>query len=263
MEFFRYLALLINRAAANSITLTDRITILLVPFATLAFWLTGVKMTQSIQETLALGVAITVMVVVMLRLTAASYFLWKEDKSEISDLKRALDSARFKEFEAMNDHRLGLRKELGDRIAWLITYAEARAHVEGTNVLYDNAERLFAENFTRAKEIVSQLSYDVHLRVTSLNLINLAAKIAEDGKIDVDEHGKYPLLDRLWQQRKLTFKLLHRQDIHEIITVAEIENVIGEFGEGFSSGLEELKELLKKNPELSRDKRLIALLNKD
>ena len=264
MGFFKYLGLLINRAAAKSVTLTDRITILIVPFTTLALWMTGAKMTDSVQETLALGVAMTVMAVVILRFAAASYFVWKEDRAEIAGLRRALDAPRFKEAEVMNEHRLQLRKELGDRIAWLVTYAEARAHVRDSHAFYCDGKRLFAENFTRAREIVSQLSYDVHLRITCLNLIKLAANIAEAGTIERDEQGKFSALDRLWAQRKLTFKLLHRQDVHEILTTAEIENLISEFGEGFgSSGLEEIRALLKEHPELATNKKILTILRSE
>lgn len=259
VNFIKYLGLLLNRAAKKSVLLTDRLTILIVPFTALILWMTGAKMTDTIEETLFLGVAMTVVAVVILRLVAASYFVWKEDRAEIAGLKTALDSPRFREAEVMNDHRLELRKELGDRLAWLVTYAEAQARVVDANVMYDNGERLFAQNFSRAREIVSQLSYDVALRVVCLNLIRLAANVAQHGLTDADESGKSPTLDRLWQQRKLTFKLLHRQDLHEVITLAEIENLIMDHGEDFGdSALHDLRKLLREHPELADDQRMVT-----
>src|SRR3546814_3222828 len=61
----KYLRLWIMRAADNSVMLTDKLTILIVPFSTLVLWMTGTKMTESVQETLALGVAMTVVAVVL------------------------------------------------------------------------------------------------------------------------------------------------------------------------------------------------------
>ncbi len=261
MGYFKYLGLLFNHAAAKSVTLTDRLTILIVPFTTLVLWTTGAKMTETIQETLALGVAITVMGVVVLRFASASYFLWKEDRAEIASLKADLKSPQFQEAEVMNDHRLQLRKELRDRIAWLTTFAEARAQVKDSHVIYNDADQLFAKNFSRADEIITQLSYDVALRVTCLNLVKLAADIAQTGVIERGEKGNPPALDRLRQQRKLTFSLLHRQDMHEIITLAQIESLIEEHGENFGSGIRDLKNLIRDHPELAYHKRIRSTLS--
>lgn len=256
-DILRYIGLLLNRAAQKSVLLTDRLTILIVPFSTLVLWLTGAKMTDTIQETVFVGVAITVAAVIVLRLIAASYFVWKEDRSKIVSLRKALDSPRFREKKVMNEHRLKLRKELGDRLSFLITYAEARAKVVDSYVIYNEGEQRFAENFIRAKEIISQLSYDVALRVVCLNLVKLTTDIATNGLTDVTEQGRSASLDRLWAQRKLTFKLLHRQDVAEILTLAEVASLINEHGEDFGSDvLDDLKTLLKENPWLASDERM-------
>src|SRR3546814_10818423 len=93
----KYLRLWIMRAADNSVMLTDKLTILIVPFSTLVLWMTGTKMTESVQETLALGVAMTVVAVVLLRLGAASFWLWRDDQVE------------------MRKQAASLKEELGDR----------------------------------------------------------------------------------------------------------------------------------------------------
>ncbi len=258
--FFKYIGLLINRAAQKSVLLTDRLTILIVPFATLAIWIAGGKMTDTIQETLFLGVAITVMAVVVLRLVAASYFVWKEDRAAIARLEAVIKSPRFKETEGMNEHRLALRKELADCLAWLITFAEARASVRDAIVIYENGEMQYAAKFGRAREIISQLSYDVILRVSCLNLLTLTARIDERGLPDTNDRGRSVSLDRLWEQRKLTFKLLHRQDVDEVISLAQIENLIADHGEGFGdSAVLGLRDLLNEHPELASDPRLAGL----
>lgn len=228
----KYLALLFARAAQKSILLTDRLTIMIIPFATLVLWLTGAKMTDTLQETVYLGVAITVLAVVILRLTAASYFVWKDDQAEKTKLLAEINSDAFKEMQVLTDHRLSLRKELADCLAWLVTFAEhcsSAAHLEH---LYRNDGTDYFKKYARSREIISQLSYDVILRVVSINLMELCEKIIKAANEGVNNHK---LKDRLWAQRKLTFKLLHRQDIHEVITLAQVEILIAEFGENFDS----------------------------
>src|SRR3546814_12758119 len=84
----KYLRLCIMRAADTSVMLTDKLTILIVTFSTLDLWMTGTKMTESVQETLDLGVAMTVVARVLLSLGAAAFWLWLVDRVEIRKQER-------------------------------------------------------------------------------------------------------------------------------------------------------------------------------
>jgi hypothetical protein len=205
---------------------------MIVPFTTLVMWAVGAKMTDSLQETMLIGVAITVMAVVTLRLAAASYFVWKDDQTEKESLKSEINSDVFKEMQVLTDHRINLRKELADCLAWMVNFAEhiySEAHLKH---LYNEDGSEYFSKYSRCRQIISQLSYDVILRVCSLNLMELCEKIIQAASRKED---LFKLQERLWAQRKLTFKLLHRQDIHEVFTLAEIEILIAEFGENFDS----------------------------
>lgn len=253
--FVRYLGLLLNRAAQKSVLLTDRLTILIVPFVTLIVWATGTQMTDSIQETMFLVVAIIVLSVGALRLIAASYLLWKDDQSKIEQLQQELDAPVTREAAALWKHRVRLRKELGDCLGWLITFAEYAALNSDNPTLIDDMFPLskYYDKYVRAREIISQLSYDVYLRVMCLNLLGLTTQVVQAHD---DQEKAEKLIARLWTQRKLTFKFLHRQDVHELFTLAEVENLIAEYGEDFGEGsdaLRELRETIAKNPSIIDD----------
>src|SRR3546814_12476305 len=117
----KYLRLWIMRAADNSVMLTDKLTILIVPCSTLVLWMTGTKMTESVQETLALGVAMTVVAVVLLRLGAASFWLWRDDQVEMrkqaASLKEELGRHGRMAREAAIAYTTKLRTELRENFA--------------------------------------------------------------------------------------------------------------------------------------------------
>src|SRR3546814_15172707 len=80
--------------------------------------MSGTKMTESVQETLALGVAMTVVAVVLLRLGAASFWLWRDDQVEMrkqaASLKEELGRHDRLEREAAIAYTTKLRKELSE-----------------------------------------------------------------------------------------------------------------------------------------------------
>ena len=210
---WKYLKLWIVRAAENSVMLTDKLTILIVPFSTLALSLMGTKMTSTVQETLALGVAMTVVAVVVLRLLAASYWLWKEDQNEKAELQRIINApsrsieASLKSYTA--DRRMLLSEKLS-KLTAMAGYRTIDLHSK-FGITPDDLHKLLLE----IDSLIDQLSYDVPLRIASIRMkeycVNLMANVAEDN-------------GRLWAQRKLTFQILHKDDrISDLMSLVDIE----------------------------------------
>ncbi|WP_179406937.1 hypothetical protein [Novosphingobium marinum] len=215
--FAKYLGLLLNRASQKSVLLTDRLTIMIVPFTTLALWMTGAKMTDSIQETVFVGVAITVLVVVLLRLAAASYFVWKDDQGVKSELRTQLDEPERMGFIAMQEFTRERRKDLSDslgRLAAIATQTPTMREGMGVNNLY--------KAFADVDALISQLSYDIPVRISAIRLRNLCAEMLS-GTRHEDE--------LFWRQRKITFRIIHKEDlVNDIFSLLELEILLEDMG---------------------------------
>lgn len=236
-QFTKYLWLLVKRAAENSVFLTDKLTILIVPFSTLALWLLGAKMSESVQETLAIGVAISVVSVVVLRLVAASYLVWKDDQKEKSALQSVIDAPSWAVGNELKTFTTEARKKLSDRLARLSAIANLKpAHLERTGITIKEINILSLE----IDALINQLSYNVPVRICSIHLKDYCMELISGSQSD---------RKRLWHQRKITFRILHKDDeIGDILSLIELEILIEKhtgkenpFGTN-SSPLLELKE---------------------
>lgn len=248
MGFITYVGLLLNRAAQNSVVLTDRLTVLIVPFATLGLWWAGAKMTASIQETLLLGVAITVLVVVALRLIAASYFVWKEDQLKKARLRAELDAPGRQSEIAMADFVVSLRKALSDKLATLASLAARPPSWR------DSAkdEPLIKGLVKEIDKLINQLSYDTAVRIAAIRFRQHCLRLIT-GEMKEGHH--------FWKHRQITFRLLHKEDwISDIMSLMELEILLEQMGEkDFTEGadeigaIEELKQLMRELGETYYD----------
>ncbi len=251
MGYIEYIGAIFNRAAKGSVLLTDRLTILLVPFSTFALWGLGVEMTASLQETFWLGVAITVTGVVLLRLAAAGYFLWKDDKAEKKRLQHLYDRERLRpdrlQREASHAHAIKLRNELGECLAKVVNFAEVKGRLPSAVERLGVSEAEYGKASMRAREIIHALSYDVALRIAAHELHALAASIGGSRSSDVDSD-----LDRLQALKKITFRIIFKGDsgeLGEFLSLIEVENLMGKMQ--FDDGpFRELQIDVKDNPGL-------------
>jgi hypothetical protein len=212
---------------------------LIVPFTTLALWLAGAKMSDSIQETLFLGVGITVLAVVALRLVAASYFVWKDDQVQKSQLKAEIEAPERAAEIDMKKFTLDLRKRLSERLGRLAALATLPPTMLGPNKL--EFKELY-QTMADVDEIINQLSYDTSLRIASIQLRNACASLLAEEK--EPDSGFY-------EQRKVTFRIIHKEDlVSSLLSLMELEIVLEEQGittlnEGPEGDLvRELKDLL-------------------
>lgn len=216
----KYLGALLNRAAKGSITLTDRLTVLLVPFSTLVLWVSGVEMTNSLQETLLLGVAMTVIAVVILRLGAASYFLWKDDQADNLALRQALDApVRLVETE-MRGFTTTLRKELSNALGALAATATQPESVLSRDLVKSEDVWGLVRDVDR---IINQLSYDTATRIAAIQFRNACVAIMAKQKTE----GRW-----FYRQRQITFRILHKDDIvNDLLSLMELEIELEKRGE--------------------------------
>jgi hypothetical protein len=258
MQFARYVGLLFSRAAQQSVLLTDRLTILLVPFVTLVLWLMGAKMTDTVQETVFVGVAITVLAVVALRFAAASYFVWRDDQKEKGRLQAELDEPSREIERDLLAYTSQTRKELSRALAELAAIANfdpMNFEVIGVRVEKINDLVISIDTY------INQLSYDVPLRIASIHL--------KDYCLDLIT-GRRSNRERLWAQRKITFRILHKEDrINEILSLAELEVLIeddegkhGVFGDN-KGVFDDLKEMIRKLGSNFYDDDLVAELRRE
>lgn len=238
MQFLRYLGLLFNRAAQKSVLLTDRLTVLIVPFATLVLWLAGVKTTDSVQETLFLSIAIAVLAVAVLRLVAASYFLWRDDQAEKARLHQDLAAPDREAQATMQRHTLDLRMRLSDRLGRLAAYASyPPAVLEQDASFKANYNDLVSEIDT----LVNQLSYDFPLRIAAIRLRDYCLRLIRDKK-EPEDH--------FWDQRRITFRIIHKNDtIADFMSLIELEILLEDAGVAVKQSsdiVEEMKDYIRK-----------------
>lgn len=231
-----YAGVLLQRASQKSVLLTDQLTILIVPFSTLALWAAGAKMTATVQETLALGVALTVLVVVVLRLVAASYFVWKNDQYEMRKLRSELDDPQRQVEASLKSYVTERRKLLSEKLGHLSALANYKT--DRLDSMGQTPKSLITLSI-EIDSLINQLSYNVAVRVASIRLKEYCTKLISNEATD---------RERLWQQRKLTFSLLHCEDrISETMTLVDIHMLTEKDEE--SSGRDpfvEIKAMIRK-----------------
>lgn len=224
----KFIWLWIARAADNSVMLTDKLTVLVVPFSTLVIRMSGAKMTETVQETLALGVAASVIAVVILRIMAAPYWIWRDDQAERQRLQAELDRPDRQTEASMKEYAIDVRKRLSEKLAQLVAVVHFSSM---THTLSGGNDRLAEELYELDRSIISlstELSYDMPARVAAINLRDSCLEVIRN-KLDVNNGGHDS--EKLWQQRKLTFRILHKEhSINELITLMELEIMLDDAG---------------------------------
>jgi len=256
-----YLGLVFHYTFRRSIVLTDRAAILIGPLVTSYFSLRGGPMPEGLDGLIAIGVVITAGAALLARFVSAPFVIWKRDQSQIKRMQSELDRPVRRLREAAQEHKIALRRELGDCIARIIAYVEMTQISDIFLGEQAKFTKVYRDDILRSREIINALSYDVVLRVCCLNIIELCTKLAS--RIDT-KHDISGLLDRLWAQRKLTFRLLHHDFPNDALALAQIENLIEEHGETFrphqkaegeaaelEDEMAEFRQLLRKYPDLA------------
>jgi hypothetical protein len=108
---FRYLGRVFVFAFARSLLVTDRLSFLIGPLITAALWLRGERVDNT-AELVATATVATILAVLLLRLIAAPFFVWKEDQMEIAGLKQDLARPERAGAEEMNKLRAQRRVDL-------------------------------------------------------------------------------------------------------------------------------------------------------
>ena len=232
----RYIGLIINRAAKGSVLLSDRITVLIVPFSTLMLWLLGVKMSSSISETIAAGIAMTMVTIVLLRIVASIYLLWKDDQAEKSRLEGLLNRPYQRQHEVISEYSLKLRIELSETLAKILSICEMLRTEESMSLLSEELVPEYMIHFRRSRELINALSYDVPLRIVCFHFTNLASKIMRDQTHNDDCSDHWEKMKSL---KKITFSLLHKQEgdkSGEIISMFEAENIMNVDPKNYAEG---------------------------
>lgn len=213
-------------------------------------------MTTNVTETLLLGVGITVLVVVLLRLLAASYWLWRDDQSEKRRLQSLLDRPYQRQIEAAGEYTMQLRVEMSETFARLLAVVEVFHLPQDAPLLKDGLILDYVNDSRRARELINALSYDAPLRVVSHNFLVLAAMIqdAQARKVNCDE-----LWEKMQSLKKVVFRLLHKQDggsMGEIISMLEAQNIVeshdllsNDDSDSFDVVVRQLQEAIK-NPDI-------------
>lgn len=191
----------------------------------------GIKNPTQVSSEVLAYIGMAALALIAIRILSAPYFIWKEDQNLIEEQREELEAPDRREIEAGLEHRILLRRELVEKMAKLVAMAGLAQAPKGLEAAYRHRETEMVETTTRISEIVSAMAYDVPLRVCSLNLqtlcLNIMSKASKGEPIDKD-------IERLWAQRKLTFRLLQRDDeVNDFMTMLEIENLIEQFGETF------------------------------
>jgi hypothetical protein len=191
----------------------------------------GARMTSSVTETLAMGVAITVATVVVLRLAAATYFLWKADLAEKEKLQslltRELTRVDRSEREAASAYTIRLRTELSDVLAKTIACVEIACLLKDGNEIKSTVQADSNAAHFRARELINALSYDLPLRVSAYNLTLLTSRMMLDS---FDKPTCQDDLNKLQSIKKIVFRLLHKRDSNptaELLTMLEVQNIMG------------------------------------
>jgi hypothetical protein len=252
-----YAGQLLGYTFRRSFIVTDRAAILIGPIITAYFWLRGDPIPEGLDGLIAIGILITAGAALLLRMLSAQYVMWRRDQARIKHLKTTLDAPLRRAKEDAAQYRSDLRRELSERLASMIVFVETLQIPPFVEAVGDHRlSEKYLTDVIRAREIVSALSYDVVLRVCCLNLVKLCASIVQE----IGKSGDVKALnERLWTQRKLTFRLLHHDFSSDVIALALIENLIAKHGEDFGpkrseeDPMESLKRMLLEHPELESE----------
>ena len=235
MLLLQYTKAVMVRAAEGSVTLTDRLSILLVPVSALIIWADGISKPSAFLDILWRSIAIAVSAVVLLRLLASAYLIWRDDVREKHRLQTRLDEELWRldraEREAASQYTVNLRLDLSKALG------EALASSEFCSIReLDEEEKVkyilqYMEAFARSRRIINELSYDVPLRVTSYNLTKLLASLMEE-VLNGRDPGAYP--EKIQSLKKLTFRLLHKREpseAAEMVTMFQAQMIAGDLDE--------------------------------
>ncbi|MBB6124057.1 hypothetical protein FHS92_001786 [Sphingobium subterraneum] len=187
-------------------------------------------MTDTIQETLALGVAITVMTVVVLRLLAAPFWIWCDDQSDKKRLNSELERPERESEAVMKAFSVDLRKQLSNQLGRLVAMTHmSRAKLPFGGKL-DEAMDEFMELDISVTALASQLSYETPTRVAAIQLRDHCFDILTDKERSKDFYSL------LWEHRKLTFRIIHGEHhINEMVSLIELEILLEKLGKSLNS----------------------------
>lgn len=224
----RYLALLVEFTFRQSVLFTDRVSLFLGPFVTAILWLAGDKMDNA-GTLAALGTVITVAAVLILRLLAAPYFIWKEDQNRVESLNTLLNLPDTQMRDAMLSHRVAVRTELGQRLAsyqhTVVAFITAKKHRD-----WFYSHEKYKEDFNRINVLITEISYDAIVRVAARNLLIRASRMISDAAKGKDVRNLVPSLAK---QAKLTLKVIHKaHPLGDAVAFAELESYLHEIGLG-------------------------------
>jgi hypothetical protein len=246
--------------------LTDKLTILVAPFSTLGLWLTGAKATGTIQETMAIGVAFTVLAVALLRLTIAPYWLWRDDQAEKGRMAEALADEKNRpdryEREMAASHTIKLRAELIDALAKSVAIAEIAAiGADNARAFMPNIDSDFRDVTIKTRQLINALSYDVTLRVCAHSLAILCSNMTMIGLNGQPVGDRWTKLQSL---KKIVFRVSHKKETNEqteIIAMLEAQNIVKDeitLSEPVAkpdTAFEQLRAMLSETPELANELR--------
>ncbi len=269
-----YIAAVVNRATLGTATLTDRLSIFLIPFATLIAWLSGVALTDTITEALAIGVALTVMAIVSLRLLVAPFLIWRDDAAEKATLSEKLfrEQNRLDNFErqAGREYALKVRTQLSDNLAKMIVVAELLRvkDSEALDIVVKSAPD-YISSILKCREMINQLSYDIPLRIGAHNLLILVSSFVKNELCEKEcEGGHLESQKEAWKKidelKKVVFRLLHKQEPSkdaELVSLFEIKNIIGadeDVDRRENDGTRELAGIFRQAQDLIKDPELLA-----
>ncbi|HET7709009.1 MAG TPA: hypothetical protein VFK50_05675 [Sphingomicrobium sp.] len=84
---WRYIGLVVAFAFSRSLLLTDRLSFMIGPLITAVLWLRGEPVPDNVAALIATATVATIAAVLLLRLLAAPFFVWKEDQLALASLR--------------------------------------------------------------------------------------------------------------------------------------------------------------------------------
>ena len=263
---FRYLVTVLNRAAQGSLTLTDRLSVLLVPFTTLVLWASGRRITENVAVYIGIAIALTVIAIVALRLVASTYLVWLSDQSEKATMATKLQEERGRldryERELATQEVAALRNELGEHLSRMMVCAEFAALPSINAESQVERAQVYLRSMIRCREIINSLSFDMHLRVSAHHLV---AAIAELMAMRIAGENTDDLSNTVQAIKRNVFSIIYKRDASaaaEFISFMEIEGIMRDGVQAHHLGptintenvadkFSELRDMLRSDPDLA------------
>jgi hypothetical protein len=111
-----YLATVLRFAFRGSVLRTDHLSVVLAVAVPTAFMAAGKPVPEQVQDYIALSIATFALAAIGLWLLCAPYFIWKDQRTEIADLRRQLDSPNRIEREKLAEIMAQERKKVVDEV---------------------------------------------------------------------------------------------------------------------------------------------------